>query len=154
MPALTTPGGASAVSPAVAVAPDAPVRVGDVLLPFGPRLVQEQHQARLAVQKGIGATFYWDYGQEPVQYTIEGWASQDDAGIGADPEGDTKLLRSLLAQFPDASTMRRLQIPSLGISDNVILQSGVVSEDAEQGPREPFYHLVFLQASTSGAGLP
>lgn len=150
MPALVGPQQGAAV--AATLAADAPVRIGALTLPFGPRLIQEQHQARLAVQKGINATFFWDYGQEPVQYTIEGWASQSDLGIGGDLSGDVALMRKILAQFPTASTVQRLQVPSQGIATMVILQSAVVSEDAQQGPREPFYHLVFLEASQSNPG--
>lgn len=134
------------------IAADAPVRIGTKLLPFGPRLVQEQHQARLAVQKGINATFYWDYGQEPITYTIEGWASQSSYGIGADIEGDVALVRDILAQFPTATTVQRLQIPSQGIATSVILQTATISEDAQQGPNAPFYQLVFLEASQSNPG--
>lgn len=134
------------------IAADAPVRIGTKLLPFGPRLVQERHEARLAVQKGINATFYWDYGQEPVAYTIEGWASQSPYGIGADIEGDVALVREILAQFPTSTTVQRLQIPSQGIATSVILQTATISEDAQQGPNAPFYQLVFLEASQSDPG--
>lgn len=148
MPALLDGGGSAGVP----IPADAPVRIGAKVLVFGPRTVQETRDARLAIQKGINATFYWDYGFEPVQYIITGWSTVADYTIGGNLDGDMQQIRDILAQFPTPTTVQRLLIPSAGVAAPVVLKSYQISEDAQLGPGEPLYQLTFLEASASNPG--
>lgn len=116
------------------------VQIGQLLMPFGPRRIQQTHSPVKVTQLTLNAILRYDAGWNPNGYVIEGLVN------GGDPEA----MKEIIAQFGDDPLASiPFIVPIMSIADMVSLILWQPLMDANQYWKEPFYHLE-VEASAGG----
>lgn len=154
--AATDPWGGGGIQGTQTIPPSAPVSIGNIVLPFGPRSLEYHLEPFVARQDAISASIVWDYGYKPEIFILRGYPSEDDPmstsnarGASIMPEGNRFQIRSIIGQFDPSTRVQELHIPTLGVQASVRLLSADITDDADVAPKESLYVLQFERCDGS-----